>query len=223
MASLVNREKVRLLVLASALLVGYGALGASASAQDTADGAVTVELIEVDGSGVSGVAILTPEGDQIQVDMTLEGPGLVGNHPTHIHTGTCTNFDPNPLYPLETVLLEPVSAEGRSVSTVDVPLEQLQRGDYVILVHLSPEALTTYLVCGEIPEAGAGGETATGETTPAAVGGQAAATPASVGGVPGSGTGVAADRPGTFAVVAALGMVAGVLLTAGLRIRRQGR
>ena len=54
-------------------------------------------------------------------------------------------------YPLETVNLNPVYHEGVSESTVeDVSLTELHEGKYVILVHQSPEELTTYLVCGEI-------------------------------------------------------------------------
>jgi hypothetical protein len=74
-----------------------------------------------------------------------------GNHPTHIHTGTCANFDPDPTYPLTTVILEDVSDVGVSETTVEeVRLRDLLRADYVILVHKSPEELTNYFVCGDI-------------------------------------------------------------------------
>jgi hypothetical protein len=83
--------------------------------------------------------------------MELRAQELDGNHPTHIHTGTCDNFDPNPLYPLETVVLSPVNREGISDSHVeDVSLASLRSGEFVILVHQSPEELTNYLICGEI-------------------------------------------------------------------------
>ena len=113
---------------------------------------VTVELHEYDDSGISGTAVLSETTTNgIHVSMVLVGAELDGNHPTHIHTGTCDNFDPNPLYPLETVNLSPDYHEGISESTVeDVDLTKLYEGKYVILVHQSPEELTTYLVCGEI-------------------------------------------------------------------------
>ncbi len=113
---------------------------------------VTVELQEYDHSGITGTAVLseTTTGGT-HVSMVLVGAELDGNHPTHIHTGTCDNFNPIPLYPLETVNLNPVYHEGVSESTVeDVSLTELYEGKYVILVHQSPEELTTYLVCGEI-------------------------------------------------------------------------
>jgi hypothetical protein len=113
---------------------------------------VTVELHEYDHSGISGTAVLSETTTNgTHVSMVLVGAELDGNHPTHIHTGTCDNFDPNPLYPLETVNLNPDYHEGVSESTVeDVDLTKLYEGKYVILVHQSPEELTKYLVCGEI-------------------------------------------------------------------------
>lgn len=113
---------------------------------------ITVELQEFEDSGISGSATLTATADGgTQVSMQLQGGELDGDHPTHIHTGTCDDFDPNPLYPLETVELSEVNQEGISETTVeDVSLDSLREGDFVILVHQSMEELTTYLVCGEI-------------------------------------------------------------------------
>jgi hypothetical protein len=128
------------------------ALPLSATYAQETDTSISVELQEYQESGISGTAILSeiPTGG-IHVSMVLVGAELDGNHPTHIHTGTCSNFDPNPLYPLETVNLSPVNKEGISESDVaDVDLATLREGDYVILVHQSPEDLTNYLVCGEI-------------------------------------------------------------------------
>lgn len=119
---------------------------------------ITVQLQEFEDSGVTGTAILSdnPDGG-IHVSMVLTGEDLAGNHPTHIHTGTCQDFNPNPLYPLETVNLSPVDQEGISESDVaDTSLESLREGEYVILVHQSPEELTNYLVCGEIANGTAG-------------------------------------------------------------------
>ena len=158
MASGATRARVRRVSLAAFLLLALMApFGIPVSAQNGST-PVTVTVNQFDASGVSGTAVLTPNGDQTVVDMTLSGPGITGNHPTHIHTGTCDNFDPNPLYPLETVVLQSLNQEGKSVTTVDVPLAELQSSNYVILVHKSPQELTTYFSCGEIPlAAGAAG------------------------------------------------------------------
>ena len=178
----------------------------SAATLQGAPPSVTVQLNEVDDSNVSGTVTLTAQGGQTNVDMRLTGAGVQGDHPTHIHTGTCENFDPNPLYPLETVILQPVDNTGRSVSTVDVPLEQLQSGEYVILVHLSRDALTTYLVCGEIPQTGAA----------APAGGTVAAVPDA-----GSGAGEGNARPAIAALVFSL--LAGAAGVGALVVRRHMR
>ncbi len=114
---------------------------------------VTVDLNERDVPGISGTAILTPTEDGgTDVSMELQGGELDGNHPTHVHSGeSCEDFDPDPLYPLETVELSEVTREGLSETTLhDVSLQSLVDGEYVILVHQSPDQLTTYLVCGDI-------------------------------------------------------------------------
>jgi hypothetical protein len=154
----------RLITLVTTLMIAaMSTLAVGSVAAQESGMSVTVELQEYDGSGISGTAYLTETSDGgTHVSMVLVGGELDGNHPTHIHTGTCDNFDPNPLYPLETVNLNPVSQDGTSESTVaDVDLAALHEGDYVILVHQSPEELTNYLVCGEI----SAGTTGTAELT----------------------------------------------------------
>lgn len=190
---------VVLLLAMSAILVAPAGLALAQGVPQP----VTVQLNEVNDSNISGAATLTAEGPQTNVDMRLMGSGLTGNHPTHIHTGTCANFDPNPLYPLETVVLQSVDHTGRSVSTVDVSLGELQSGNYVILVHLSPEALTTYLVCGEIPTSG----------TPQQAGG-------AVSGIPAAGSGSALRASGAPLVLL---LLAGLSGGGALAFNRRGR
>jgi hypothetical protein len=141
------------------LIVAMSALAVESVAAQESGMSVTVELQEYEGSGITGTAVLTETTTGgTHVSMVLTGAELDGNHPTHIHTGTCENFDPNPLYPLETVNLNPVSEDGISATDVaDVALADLHEGEFVILVHQSPEELTNYLVCGDI-SAGAVGE-----------------------------------------------------------------
>lgn len=124
-----------------------------------ANRSLTIPLNEHENSGVSGTATLTAEGENTRVAMELSGDALTGDHPTHIHTGTCRNFDPNPLYPLTTVILDEVNDEGVSETTVeDVRLRDLLRSDYVILVHPSAEELFPEIVCGDIKaDGGTGG------------------------------------------------------------------
>src|SRR4051794_1164933 len=95
--------------LASLLTVGLASFAPlAASAQDTPD-TITIALNEYKGSGVSGWATLTANGDGVKVQMAVQGAAVTGDQPTHIHVGTCADFDPNPKYPLTTIVLDPLS------------------------------------------------------------------------------------------------------------------
>jgi hypothetical protein len=154
-----KRHVTALPLLVVAIVAAIAILPAAVAAQAES---VTIPLNELDVPGVSGTATLTANGDGTDVEMMLSGPGVTGDHPTHIHTGTCDDFDPNPLYPLTTVILDPVDDQGESATEVDdVSLDELLADDFVILVHQSMDELTTYLVCGEIVQ------TASTPSTPA--------------------------------------------------------
>jgi hypothetical protein len=222
MARQTRRVQIRLgAVVGSMLLLLMTAFTGPVVAQD-GTGQVTVTLNQVDASNVSGTAVLTPYGNQTTVDMTLTGAGILGNHPTHIHTGTCSNFDPNPLIPLETVVLEPLDQTGKSVTTVDAALDQLESGDYVILIHKSPEELTNYLACGEIPRvAGLDAGPVTVPADHATHGGAMSAATPGVTTMPISGAGVTAEIGHGGTMTIALGALAGVSLLVGLYALRR--
>jgi len=109
---------------------------------------VTVKINPVNDSGASGSATLTAKGDQTVVDLKLSG--LSGDHPNHIHVGSCANPVPEPLYPLTNVVLNSSDEQGESTTTVDVPLQELLNGQYLILIHKSVEEIGTYVACGDI-------------------------------------------------------------------------
>jgi hypothetical protein len=182
---------------------------AAAAADDSAD-SITIALNEYQNSGVSGWATLTAKDGGLQVQMAVEGDAVTGNQPTHIHTGTCENFDPNPTFPLTTIVLDPLSSDGISETNVpDVSLDELLSGDYVILVHKSPDELTKYFVCGDLktsnaipaPEAGAAGTVSMGNT--------------------GSGSALSgANSGGTSSIGPALAAFALLGIALGLRVRQ---
>jgi hypothetical protein len=101
-----------------------------------------------DASGVTGTATLAADGDQTVVALVVRG--AAGTHPDHIHRGRCADPEPNPLYPLSDVVLNPADREGRSTTRVDVSLRELLAGEYLILVHESAQNLNVYLACGDI-------------------------------------------------------------------------
>jgi len=105
---------------------------------------VTVELSEFEGSGQSGTATLTAEGEQTQVSITIDDP-VSESQPAHIHEGSCgADLNPEPAFGLPNV------ADGTSEATVDVALDTLTGGTYAINLHMSDEDLATYTSCGNI-------------------------------------------------------------------------
>jgi hypothetical protein len=148
------------------------AIASFPAARTLAQDDVVVPINELNGSGVSGDASLTDNGDgTTTVDILVDG--ATGGHPAHIHSGTCAELG-DVVYPLTDV-----DASGESVTVVDVPLSDLlTKGPYAINIHLSADEIGTYVACGDIPQQAAGGET----TAAAAATPTAAASPAAVGG-----------------------------------------
>jgi len=137
------------LAVAMTWAVGLASFGSSVAAQDEQNrdrGSVT--FTELNDSGLSGTAELTARGKRTEVSMRING--VVGVNPTHIHTGTCDDLDPNPKYPLNNIELNTTELVGLSDSVVDVPLDELLASPHLILIHKSPEELNTYYACGNI-------------------------------------------------------------------------
>ncbi len=139
------------LALALLALASFSAPGAFA--QDD----VVVPIGELNGSGVSGDASLTDNGDgTTTVDILVDG--ATGGHPAHIHTGTCAALE-DVVYPLTDV-----DVSGSSVTIIDAPLADLATaGPYAINIHLSADEIGTYVACGDIPAEAAGAETTAAE------------------------------------------------------------
>lgn len=213
----------RVIVIAMVTALAGWAGPQSVAAQDK--DRIVIALNEYQDSGVSGTSTITGTSEGIQVSMELVGDALRGGHPTHIHTGTCEDFDPNPTYPLTTVNLDEVSDEGVSDTAIDtVSLDALLADDHVILVHLSPRELLTYFVCGDIKQSNAA-------TTANEPGVTALDDPADVGEetgaergmhMPQTGVGLVADDGGTIRLfeLALLAVGAVVVLGAVLLRRR---
>jgi Cu/Zn superoxide dismutase len=136
----------RFVLIASVLAIALGtvALAACGGDDDEAGGDdVTVELAEFDGSGQTGTATLTADGEQTRVVIAVDSP-VSDSQPAHIHEGTCDDLTPEPAYGLPNV------TAGSSDSTVHVSLDTLTEGDYAINLHMSDDVLATYTSCGEI-------------------------------------------------------------------------
>jgi hypothetical protein len=132
---------VRTAALAAALALASSGVALAAS--------VTVHLAPQNHSGETATATLTQTGANTVVSVvTMHGPKLP--QPIHIHKGTCAKLNPQPYYPLTTVL------GGKSVTTLKgVSLKSLENGNFAINIHHSTSDIPTYYACGNIPKASA--------------------------------------------------------------------
>jgi hypothetical protein len=132
-------------------LIAAGLLTIAIFAPATGEEAITVDLDEVDGSGVEGSARLVAADGQTEVEVLITAgleEGAV--HPVHIHEGTCDDLG-DVAYPLEDIV------DGVSESEVDAELADLMDGNHAINVHLSEDEMNVNVACGDIEEAGVGG------------------------------------------------------------------
>jgi hypothetical protein len=136
------------------LATGCGSGSKSSGGNSSGSGTVTVNLGEQNGSGESGTARLTAEGSKTKVVLDLRNPSAMmasETQPAHIHKGSCAKLDPTPLYALADV------KDGKSISTVDVKLDDLRNGAFAINVHKSAQEIQSYVACGDIGTGKSGG------------------------------------------------------------------
>lgn len=108
---------------------------------------VTINIDPLPGETASGVATLTPMGNQTEVMVTMRGltPGV---HANHIHNGTCDDIG-DIVYPL-TDLNADDQGNASATTMLDVPLSTIQAAQHNITVHTGPLPAPT-IACGEIP------------------------------------------------------------------------
>lgn len=127
-----------LLSVAAAALAVAGSVALAAQ-----DKPMTVKLEQQNGSGESGTATLTPQGDKTEIVLKLTGAPKDAQ-PAHIHAGSCAQLDPKPKIPLQNV------SDGSSTTVVDMPLAQIMSGGGAINVHKSAQDIKTYVACGDL-------------------------------------------------------------------------
>ena len=115
-------RRVRSLIAVLACLLALGLLFVAPVGAAEGD-TLEVTLDEVDDSGISGVAILTEEEDGVLVEIEVSGEGVVGDHPVHIHRGTCDNLDPAPEYPLQSIDEMSLANRLREIGKSESPVE----------------------------------------------------------------------------------------------------
>jgi hypothetical protein len=127
------------------VLVGCGGDG---DGDDVAGArALTLDVAAQNGSGQSGTARLTDDGEKTRIVVELANPLEVAQ-PSHIHEGTCDELG-DVVAPLENVV------DGRAESVVDMSLAELRRGGLIVHAHKSEAEYETSVACAEIRPLGA--------------------------------------------------------------------
>ena len=106
---------------------------------------IVLPVAALNDSGVSGTVTLDRFLGGTLVTLSLQGTPAGGDHPAHLHAGDCTAPGAVAI-PLENV----DGDSGLSVTEVDVPLEAILTGNHLAMVHLSPDAISTFVACGEV-------------------------------------------------------------------------
>ena len=182
-----------------AALVGVAPMEATAQGTE-----VIVPIEELNGSGVSGDATLTDNGDgTTTIDVLVDGASGRPPDPPALRCDCASLGD-------VIVPLTDVDEDGVSITTVDIPLGHnpgSEVGPHAINIHLSAEEISTYVACGDVPladAAAAGGETTTANAT--------TDTPA---------TGVGSTVEQSSSAMALMGMViAAIVFMVGMSLRR---
>jgi uncharacterized surface protein with fasciclin (FAS1) repeats len=106
---------------------------------------IVLPVSPVGDSGVSGTITLDRLGDATIVTLSLDGTPAGGDHPAHLHVGDCSA--PGPV----AIPLNNVDGDtGLSVTDVAAPIEAILTGNHLVMVHLSPEEISTFVACGEV-------------------------------------------------------------------------
>lgn len=126
-------------------LVAVGVLAVVGAGVADAAEPINVVLTPQNNSGESGTATLSEAGAKTKVVVAVNGAPAGVAQPLHVHKGTCAQLDPKPAYGLTTL------TGGKSETTIDVALTELQKGGFAINGHKSAQEASTYVFCGNIP------------------------------------------------------------------------
>ena len=108
----------------------------------------TIRSLEDDGHNGSATARALPDG-RTEVTVTLSGGSGGGEHPWHVHRGTCGSngeiVGSKNAYP---ILRPDQSGYASETARIDTALDP--SGSYYINIHQSPNQLDVIVACGEL-------------------------------------------------------------------------
>ena len=129
----------------------------AASADSTAmmapspTGRWTATLQSMAGTNVTGTAsaMAGTSAGTTMAEVTISGAPANGEHPWHIHSGTCASGGDIVGPPTDYMPIR-ADASGNGTSTATVNVAAPTSGDYHVNVHMSPSDLKTIVACGDL-------------------------------------------------------------------------
>lgn len=109
--------------------------------------AETAQLEPLQDSGVAGEATVTSRDGQTEVMVRLTGAPANGNHPGHIHSGSCSDIG-GVVQGLDQISTD-ATGTGTMTTSVDLPSATVMDGNHIIVYHGEGG---TPVTCAEIPE-----------------------------------------------------------------------
>ena len=111
-------------------------------------GSLTLDMAEDNNSGQAGTAVLTEDGDVLEVVLDLTVGNATAAQPAHIHTGTCADLG-GILYGLRDVEMGKSTTRIEPFEGQPLRLSELLETPHAINVHSAADH-TVYVSCGDI-------------------------------------------------------------------------
>jgi len=104
---------------------------------------ININMAAQNGSRQNGTARLNQAGGNVMVKVAIFNQPRGTVEAAHIHRGTCARLNPVPYKPLKPM------TNGTSVTTLNMNLGSLKRGQYAVNVHDAKNP-KRYVSCGDI-------------------------------------------------------------------------
>jgi len=109
---------------------------------------LVAQIEEVDGSGASGQADLSLNGDGILVSLSMEGL-TEGPHANHLHDGTCD--DQGEIHITLDDVVADASGDGlQTTASNEEPLSHFETGHYLAVHEAGSDTIGAVIACGNV-------------------------------------------------------------------------
>lgn len=116
---------------------------------------VNLSMQAVNGSKVTGTAVLTESGTGVKVSVKLSGFDPNTKHDGHIHVGTCEKQG-GVIAPLGTITADASGAGSADSTVTNFTFAAVSDGNHYVQYHTSSNPPGAQVSCANIPAAGAG-------------------------------------------------------------------